>query len=169
MPNIPNSFSAENDPAQILNWRRWNGKLTTSGQPTEDQLAAIREIGVTHVINLGLHSHEKAIKDEFATVSRLGMTYIHIPVEFTAPTDSDFHLFCKSMEEAEGARVHVHCIFNARVTAFLYRYQRDILKVEQERAAALMETVWRPGGVWATFLGHDAAVKLPDRYAGRDY
>ena len=97
------------------------------------------------------------------------MTYIHIPVEFNAPTDSDFHRFCEAIGETKDTKIHIHCIFNARVTAFIYRYQRDVLRAEQERAAVLMETVWRPGGVWATFLGHEAAVKLPDRYAGRDY
>jgi protein tyrosine phosphatase (PTP) superfamily phosphohydrolase (DUF442 family) len=51
-----------------------------------------------HIINLGLHSHEKALPDEAASVSRLGMTYIHIPVDFQKPTDGDFDQFCSAME-----------------------------------------------------------------------
>ncbi len=70
------------DPVETYNWRRLDARITTSGQPTEDQLRAIRDLGVRHVINLGLHSHEKALPDEAASVSALGMTYIHIPVEF---------------------------------------------------------------------------------------
>ena len=169
MSKALNAFSAENDPLETLNWRRWNRKLTTSGQPTENQLGAIRALGATQVVNLGLHSHDKALKDESGTVSGLGMTYVHIPVDFAAPTAGDFQRFCQAMGDAEGANVHIHCIVNARVTAFLYRYQRDVLREEQKRAAALMETVWRPGGVWAAFLGHDADVGAPHRYAGHDY
>jgi hypothetical protein len=86
------------DPETIYNWRRLDDRITTSGQPTEPQLADIHALGVRHIINLGLHSHEKALPDEAASVSRLGMTYIHIPVDFQKPTDGDFDQFCSAME-----------------------------------------------------------------------
>ncbi len=98
------------DPETIYNWRRLDDRVTTSGQPTEQQLADIRALGVRHVINLGLHTHEKALADEAASVSRLGMTYIHIPVDFQSPTDEDFTRFCAAMDALEEVPVHVHCI-----------------------------------------------------------
>src|ERR1700694_5387665 len=51
--------SAMADPETIYNWRRLDDRVTTSGQPTERQLADIHALGVRHIINLGLHSHEK--------------------------------------------------------------------------------------------------------------
>jgi protein tyrosine phosphatase (PTP) superfamily phosphohydrolase (DUF442 family) len=75
------------DPEAIYNWQRLDNRITTSGQPTEKQLADIHALGVRHIVNLGLHTHEKALPDEAASVSRLGMTYIHIPVDFQNPTD----------------------------------------------------------------------------------
>ena len=50
------------DPETIYNWRRLDDRITTSGQPTEPQLADIHALGVRHIINLGLHSHEKACR-----------------------------------------------------------------------------------------------------------
>lgn len=47
------------DPEMIHNWRRLNARITTSGQPTEAQLADIHALGVHHIVNLGLHTHEK--------------------------------------------------------------------------------------------------------------
>jgi hypothetical protein len=70
------------DPETIYNWRRLDDRITTSGQPTEQQLADIRALGVRHIVNLGLHTHEKALPDEAVSVASLGMTYIHIPVNF---------------------------------------------------------------------------------------
>src|ERR1700720_4588133 len=70
------------DPEAIYNWQRLDNRMTTSGQPTEKQLADIHALGVRHIVNLGLQTHEKALPDEAASVSRLGMTYIHIPVDF---------------------------------------------------------------------------------------
>jgi uncharacterized protein (TIGR01244 family) len=136
----------------IYNWRRLDDRITTSGQPTEPQLAEIQALGVRHIINLGLHSHEKALPDEAASVSRLGMTYIHIPVDFQNPTDGDFAQFCSVMEQTKAAPVHVHCIANYRVSAFFYRYRRDVLGMDEVGARADMEQVWQPEGVWAAFV-----------------
>ena len=123
------------DPETIYNWRRLDDRITTSGQPTEPQLADIHALGVRHVINLGLHTHEKALPDEAASVSRLGMTYIHIPVDFQDPTEQDFEQFCSMMEQLKELPVHVHCIANYRVSAFFYRYRRDVLGTEETHTA----------------------------------
>jgi protein tyrosine phosphatase (PTP) superfamily phosphohydrolase (DUF442 family) len=140
------------DPETIYNWCRLDGRITTSGQPTEAQLADIQALGVRHIVNLGLHTHEKALPDEAGSVGRLGMTYIHIPVDFQNPTDQDFEKFCSVMEQLKDVPVHVHCIANARVSAFFYRYRRDVLGMDEARARADMEEVWRPKGVWAEFV-----------------
>src|SRR3954468_4091279 len=141
------------DPEGIYNWRRLDDRITTSGQPTEEQLAEICALGVRHVVNLALHTHEKALPDEAASVSRLGMTYIHIPVDFQNPTDQDFDHFCSVMEQLKEAPVHVHCIANDRVSAYFYRYRRDVLGMDEAQARAAMEQVWKPEGVWAAFVG----------------
>ena len=151
------------DPVDFPNWRRYDPRLTTSGQPTEAQLAALPPLGVAHVVNLALHSHERALPDEAASVARLGMTYTHIPVAFDAPTEADFARFCDTMAAVGDAPVHVHCIVNMRVSAFLYRYRRDVLGHDEAQARAEMETLWRPGGVWAAFIGDTAAIDLPHR------
>jgi len=140
------------DPEGIYNWRRLDDRITTSGQPTEEQLAEICALGVRHVVNLALHTHEKALPDEAASVSRLGMTYVHIPVDFQNPTEQDFQQFCSVMEQFKDVPVHVHCIANYRVSAFFYRYHRDVLGIDQATAKAEMEAVWHPEGVWAAFI-----------------
>lgn len=151
------------DPDHIFNWRRLDARITTSGQPSEAQLADIRDIGVRHVVNLGLHSHEKALPDEGASVTALGMDYTHIPVEFGAPTEDDFRAFCDTMAAIGDASVHVHCIVNARVTAFLYRWQQQVLGRSEGEARVLMDSIWQPGGVWAKFIGDEASFDLPHR------
>jgi len=151
------------DPADIHNWRRLDSRITTSGQPTEDQLAELPALGIRHVVNLGLHTHEKALPDEAGCLARLGLSYIHIPVDFDRPTEGDFIRFCEAMAAVDGKPVHVHCIANMRVSAFLYRWQRDVRGHDEARARALMDSVWQPGGIWASFIGEDADSALPHR------
>ena len=78
------------DLVEILNWRRLDDRITSSGQPTEDQLADIKDLGVTHVINLGPHNSTDALDDEQSTVEALGMEYIYIPVDFVTSHGARF-------------------------------------------------------------------------------
>jgi protein tyrosine phosphatase (PTP) superfamily phosphohydrolase (DUF442 family) len=140
------------DPQSIYNWRRLDQRITTSGQPTEPQLADIQALGVRHVVNLALHTHEKALPDERGSLERLGISYTHIPVDFQNPTEQDFAKFCAAMDELKDFPVHVHCIANYRVSAFFYRYRRDVLGWDDATARAEMDAIWHPEGVWADFI-----------------
>lgn len=156
------------DPA-ILNWRRLSPTLTSSGQPSEAQLGEIAALGTGEVINLGPHAHVQALPDEAASITALGMRYTYIPVDFAAPTEGDYAAFASAMAEAEaaGRTVHVHCIVNARVSAFLYRYRRNA--IGEAAAREELESVWQPAGVWAAFIGDTPVEGSDHRYRGRDY
>ncbi|MEM0947223.1 MAG: protein tyrosine phosphatase family protein [Pseudomonadota bacterium] len=153
----------------IFKWRRISDQLTTSGQPDVGQLADIREIGVTHVINLGLGQGEGALEDEADHVAALGMTYIHIPVDFENPTDENFEDFKDAMASLQNTNVHVHCIYNARVSAFIYRYAKSNAELREDEALANMESIWRPGDDWADFIDNPNAKGAANQYAGEDY
>lgn len=147
-----------NDPEHIAGWLRLDEHITTSGQPSEDELAEIKALGVEHVVNLALHDHEKSLADEHEELNALGVEYIHIPVVFSEPTEDDFDQFCREMGRLSGKKVHVHCIVNARVSAFFYRYRRDRLDWDEEKARADMNKIWDPadwkevGKPWVKFL-----------------
>jgi len=134
------------DPTDIPNWLRIDDRITSSGRLTQPQIVNLQSIGVKYVINLAPDTHERALAGERETVARNGMDYIYIPVAFDAPTEEDFSHFYAAMKEIGDRPVHVHCIVNARVSAFLYRYRRDILGVNDADAREPMERVWQPGG-----------------------
>ena len=140
------------DPVEIYNWRRLDARLTTSGQPTEPQLSEIAALGVACVINLGLHSHEKALRDEAGSLARLGLRYVPIPVDFKNPTEADFDAFCAAMKASLGGPLHVHCIANYRVSAFIYRYRRDVLGMAPTEIWPDVIAIWQPDEVWTNFI-----------------
>jgi protein tyrosine phosphatase (PTP) superfamily phosphohydrolase (DUF442 family) len=141
------------DPDSIYHWHRLDAAITTSGQPTEAELVALRDLGVRQIINLAPHSHAKALPDEQTSVERLGMAYVNIPVDFQNPTEADFALFCHVMEQARGTAVHVHCAANYRVSAFFYRYRRDVLGLNPAAIRPDLDSVWQPDAVWSRFIG----------------
>ncbi len=136
----------------IFNWYRVNERITTSGQFTEDQFKSVVDLGVTHVVNLGPHDHEYALPDEASLVEGSAIKYIYYPVDFQNPTGDDFNNFCEIMENLKGEKIHIHCIANYRVSAFLYRYYRDVVKEGAEQVKADMLSMWTPEGVWADFI-----------------
>ena len=147
------------DPEGVYHWLRLDERVTTSGQPTEDELAAIAALGVTHVVNLGLHTHERALADEAGAVAALGMTYIHQPVDFQNPTAADLTAFCATMKRLKDQTIHVHCIANWRVSAFLYRYHCAVAGMDPAEARTLMVQQWDPdthdhpdAPAWARFI-----------------
>ena len=139
--------------AEIYNYRRIDDTLATSGQPSVAQLSAVARAGFEVVVNLALHDDPRySLPDETGAVTALGMTYVHIPVQFTAPTERDLLAFFDAMDRHQGRRVLVHCAANKRVTAFLGLYRVLRLNWETGPAFAPMNDVWEPTPVWASFI-----------------
>src|SRR5687767_1031854 len=105
--------------ADARNFRRVDDRLATAGQPSEAQLASAADDGVEVVINLALHDDPRySLVDERGSVESLGMSYVHIPVQFAAPTEAELLEFCDVMDAERDRHVLVHCAANFRVTAF---------------------------------------------------
>ena len=144
----------------IYNYREVSSELATSGQPKENQLASIAAAGYDVVINLALHDDPRySLPDEPGSVHALGMSYVHIPVQFGAPTTDDLVTFFEAMERNRGRRIWVHCAANMRVTAFLGLYHVLREGWEIDRAFELMEGVWRPNEVWSAFIAAELREK----------
>ena len=143
---------SEAAPETIINWLRLDARLTTSGQPTEAQLPILQGLGVKHVINLALHSHEQSLADEAASLGAFGIGYTHLPVEYRNPMAADFTRFREAFESLGDAPLHVHCILNYRVSAFMYRYRRQVLGLSDGQARPDLEKIWQPDAVWTALI-----------------
>jgi protein tyrosine phosphatase (PTP) superfamily phosphohydrolase (DUF442 family) len=137
----------------IYNYIRIDDALATSGQPSVEELGAIASDGVEVVVNLALHDDPRySLPDEAGAVASLGMTYVHIPVKFDAPTEADLLAFFDAMERHQGKKLLVHCAANKRVTSFLGLYRILRQNWDAEPAFAPMKEVWEPNPVWAAFI-----------------
>ena len=135
------------------NFRELEESLLTAGQPNEAQLADAARQGVKVVINLALHDDPRySLADEAHSVRALGMDYIHIPVQFNAPSEQNLRRFFAAMDAYKGEKMLVHCAANYRVSAFvgLYRVLREGWTPDQ--AFEPMRSVWEPDAVWTQFI-----------------
>jgi len=138
--------------AAIRNYRRLDERLGTAGQPTAAQFADVARAGFGLVVNLALPTSTGALPDERATVTALGMDYVHIPVNFDAPTPEDFARFTGVMDGNAQRKVFVHCALNYRVSAFMALYRVRRLGWTRDAALAEVREVWEPDAVWRRFL-----------------
>jgi len=150
---------------QILNFVQLTDSIGTAGQPSPEQFPEIAAAGYAAVVNLAVPDSHNAVADEGSLVTATGMTYVHIPVKWDAPTLADLRRFIRTMRAFEGERVFVHCAMNMRVSAFMFHY----LSVERglPRAAARSPILeqWEPkmDDVWKAFLAY-----TPDEVRGAD-
>lgn len=140
-------------PASIRNCRVASEALCTSGQPTEEQLASIAAAGYEVIINLALHDDPRySLRDEPGVVRSLGLSYVHIPVQFAAPSEADLVAFFAAMEANHGRKLWIHCAANCRVSAFLGLYRVIKQGWRHEQAFELMRSLWQPNEVWSSFM-----------------
>lgn len=140
----------------ILNYYQATDCIASSGQPTEIQFDEIAADGYDVIINLAMPDHDNSIASEGSIVTSLGMTYIHIPVPFDAPNEDHFSDFSAYMDALKHKKVWVHCIVNARVSAFLFRYLQANRGFSSAEAKTPTLEQWLPqmDGTWKEFISH---------------
>ena len=138
---------------KIFNYYKVPDLFETSGQPNNKQLISIANGGYEAVINLAPNTTiEGRIINEEAILKSNNITYIHIPVDFNNPLDEDFNKFVAALEQNKHKKIWVHCAANMRVSAFVFKYRRDVLGLSQKNIEEDLEAIWVPNKTWSSFL-----------------
>jgi protein tyrosine phosphatase (PTP) superfamily phosphohydrolase (DUF442 family) len=138
---------------KVFNYYQVPGLFETSGQPNNKQLISIANGGYEVVINLAPNTTiEGRVINEKDILKSNNITYIHIPVDFNNPLDEDFNKFVAALEENKHKKIWVHCAANMRVSAFVFKYRRDVLGLSQKNIERDLKAIWIPNKVWSFFL-----------------
>jgi protein tyrosine phosphatase (PTP) superfamily phosphohydrolase (DUF442 family) len=138
----------------IYHYQKVDEKISTAGQPSEQQLKAAADEGFETVINLATIDPRYSLADEAGLVGSLGMEYYHIPVAWEQPQESDFTAFSNLLGQLGGKKVLIHCAANYRVTAFFSLYGAQNLGWSDAKADQFRALIWKPGEhpVWQEFI-----------------
>jgi protein tyrosine phosphatase (PTP) superfamily phosphohydrolase (DUF442 family) len=144
--NIYPLKSKDNSLEDIVNYIKYNDMLSSSGQPTNHHLSIIQKAGYDAIIDLvpsGII--ELPLKDEEAIVTKLGMEYVHIPVDPFNPSLQHFDTFVNTMQNASGKKTWVHCAVNMCTPAFIHKYRCAVLGETEQ------DIIWDLRKIWKTF------------------
>ena len=138
---------------KVFNYYQVPGLFETSGQPNNKQLISIANGGYEVVINLAPNTTiEGRVINEKDILKYNNITYIHIPVDFNNPLNEDFNKFVAALEQNKHKKIWVHCAANMRVSAFVFKYRRDVLGLSPKNIEEDLEAIWVPNKTWSSFL-----------------
>lgn len=149
---LAGTVDAQDGVGDIVNFREYSAAFASSGQPTAEQLAAVQQAGFERVVYVAYSDHENSLANEDRLVKNLGMEYVHIPVEWDAPTVSDFELFAGAMRRAPEKKTLLHCQVNYRASAFSFLYRVIHEGVAVAEAKKDMNSVWTPNDTWRELI-----------------
>jgi len=134
---------------KIYNYYQYSDTISCSGLPTEEELGKIKENGFEIVISLSMPSDSVTLENEDKTLSTLGLTYFHIPVDANAPKEEDFEIFVHLLDSFSDKKIYIHCTKNHRLSTFIYLYhavKRDFLDEK------LLYQFCQPRDEWLEFI-----------------
>ena len=137
---------------EIQNYFQIDERLITGGQPTSVQLEEVADAGFQVVINLATFRPNYSLPNEKELVEKMGMDYIHIPVIWSNPSESDFQQFCNAMEANTQKRIFIHCAVNYRVSSFMSLYRILYQGCDKEKAMRDLHRIWIPDEIWQSFI-----------------
>jgi protein tyrosine phosphatase (PTP) superfamily phosphohydrolase (DUF442 family) len=152
LPGEPLHAANDTGLAEITNYLEYSGSLSSSGQPDAAQFQALKDAGFERVIFLAFSDHHESIANEDRIVKELGIDYVQIPIEWDAPSSSDFYLFAGSMEREPEKKTLVHCQVNFRASSFSFLYRVLYLNVPMEQAKEDLNSVWVPNSTWRSLI-----------------
>jgi uncharacterized protein (TIGR01244 family) len=121
----------------IRNYLRVNEDFCTAGQPTIEELTALKDDGNVAVLNLRTPEEHDAAAEQ-AAVEALGMKYFNIPVAGANADGSQAAEFLALTDDADNRPMFIHCASANRVGAFwmIRRVLRDGWDLERAEAEA---------------------------------
>jgi len=142
---------SESELESIRHYRRLGPMLASAGQPDPDQLALLQP-AFDCVIKLARPDSPHALDNEADLVNRLGLDYVHIPVDFSNPLPADLEEFLAAMRAHASERLFVHCALNWRASAFVFLHRVINEQWDPAQARADMLAVWQPDATWQIFI-----------------
>ena len=146
------ALAAEPDLSELTNYRAYSPMLSSSGQPSAEQLETVRDAGFERVVFLALTDSHGSIANEDSIVKGLGMEFVHIPVIWESPSPDDVALFLALLNGAPEKKTLVHCQVNFRAStfSFLYRVLHDDVPVGEAKDD--LNSVWVPDDQWKQLI-----------------
>jgi uncharacterized protein (TIGR01244 family) len=135
---IPESLAS----SAVVNYKLVRPGLATAGQPSEETLRKLKELGFRTVVNLRTENERGAVAEERRLVEEAGLRYVHVPISPATFSRADVEAVGRVLDDPAAGPVLLHCASAVRVGAVW-----TVLEVGKGKAYADAEAEGRAIGL----------------------
>jgi protein tyrosine phosphatase (PTP) superfamily phosphohydrolase (DUF442 family) len=136
----------------IQNYFQYTDSLSSGAQPTQEQIAALKNNGFDVIVNISPVSTRNAIKDEAQLVEQLQMDYIHFPVDCSNLRPLHYNTFKGIMNGLEAKKVFVHCGGNIKSSNLLHMYHVLEKGIDEKESLQTLRKIQNPEEKWFNYF-----------------
>ncbi len=109
----------------ITNFYQYSKNLAAGAQPTVDDFIELKNEGFDVIFNISPYTTRNAIHNEAEIIEKLGLYYVHFPVDCSNLKPLHYKTFEGIMNGLRGKKVFVHCGGNIKSSNLIHIY--DVL------------------------------------------
>lgn len=134
----------------LKNYQVNSPTMVSAGLPEPEHFKALKDIGVSKVIDLIPGDRS----EEISLMQALELPYYNVQVEWEQPTLQNFSDYVVYMNASEGSQgiTLTHCRLNWRGAVFTYLYRVTQLQEDEALAKKDMLAIWRPNKTWQAYI-----------------
>lgn len=134
------------------NFFKYDEKLASGAQPTIDQLIDLKNDGYEVVVNISTSSARNALKNEAEIVEKLGLYYVHFPVDCSDLQPIHYKTFEGIMNGLASKKVFVHCGGNIKSSNLIHMYQVLLEGKDEKESFEILTRIQSPETKWFEYF-----------------
>jgi len=135
-----------------MNFHKYEERLAAGGQPSISQLQDLKNEGFQVIVNLSPVTTPNFVGDESNVVDKLGMKYIHFPIDCSNLEPLHFAVFKGIMNGVKDKKTFVHCGGNIKSSNLLHAWQVIENGINETQSLETLYKIQSPEKKWFDYF-----------------
>lgn len=136
----------------IGNFYRYNDQLASGAQPSVDQIIDLKNEGFEVIFNISPSSTRNALHNEAEITEKLGMDYVHFPVDCSHLRPIHYQTFEGIMKGLKQKKVFVHCGGNIKSSNLIHMYDVIVNGKNERESLETLYKIQQPEDKWFDYF-----------------
>ncbi|MDD3078887.1 MAG: sulfur transferase domain-containing protein [Paludibacter sp.] len=136
----------------IENFFTYSEKLAAGAQPNIDQMVDLKNDGYEVVVNISPYSTRNAVHNEAEIIEKLGLYYIHFPVDCSDLRPIHYKTFEGIMNGLKDKKVFVHCGGNIKSSNLIHMYDVIVNGIDEKESLLTLYKIQSPEDKWFEYF-----------------
>lgn len=136
----------------IANFYQYSSNLAAGAQPIVDQFIDLKNDDFEVIINISPVSAGNSMHNEADVVEKLGLDYIHFPVDCSNLRPIHYKTFEGIMNGVSKKKVFVHCGGNIKSSNLIHMYDVLANGMDETSSLSTLLKIQRPENKWFEYF-----------------